>query len=134
VLGAPGKDDDAHPVSHLRKLLKAINRSAAKRNAYVHDAWVSPTNDAAATAQIRLSGEESHGEVEQINSADLMQLANQARIHADNLVKWIAGVDPSLPALLEKHRGQTALELALKRRDFPRETKLEVQKHQLRSS
>src|SRR6266478_8508221 len=45
VLGKADETDTDHPLHKLDRLLSAINRSAKKRNAYVHDVWMAPITD-----------------------------------------------------------------------------------------
>jgi hypothetical protein len=123
VLGTVPEGDVDHPLNKLETLLAAINRSAGKRNAYVHDAWVAPITDAEVTAQLRLSGDVSHGELGEKKPGDLSQLAQQARKYADQLAHWIQGIDDKLPALLDIHRKQQSLALALMRTGTPRKRK-----------
>jgi hypothetical protein len=119
VLGKADKEDPDHPLHTLDRLLSAINRSAAKRNAYIHDTWMAPVTDENATAQLRLSGE-GHGELQEVQSRDLLQLAQQARAHADSLARWVTAIDDKLSALIEIHRKQQSLALELIRSGTPR--------------
>jgi hypothetical protein len=118
VLGNADKEDVTDPVNALDRLLSAINRSAAKRNAYIHDTWLSLAGDSAITAQLRLSGQ-GHGEIKEIEPKDLQQLATQARSHADALARWARVMESKLNALLEIHRKQQSLALALIRSGTP---------------
>src|ERR1700722_10261487 len=66
-----------HDYNDLDTLLGKINKTARKRNAYIHDAWSLPITDDTSTAQIRFSGDDPSGELEQIDSKDLRQLGKQ---------------------------------------------------------
>ena len=107
---------DEEECTKLSNLLAKINKSARKRNGYVHDAWALPVTDDGAAAQMRLSGDAPSGTLEQIDLMDLCQLAGQIRQWADQLVRWVRAIDPALPAWHERLRRQPALALALKRR------------------
>jgi hypothetical protein len=120
VLGKADESDTDHPVNTLKRLLSAINRSASKRNAYVHDTWIAPHDHEDATAQLRLSGSDSRGQIEETKPRDLAQLANQARVHSDSLARWVTAIDDKLPGLLEIHRKQQSLALELIRTGTPR--------------
>jgi hypothetical protein len=119
VLGNADEDDTEHAINTLDRLLQAINRSAGKRNAYIHDVWQAPQTDSEATAQLRLSGE-GHGKLKQIEPRDLEQLARQARAHATALARWVTAIDDKLAALLEIYRKQKSLALELIRLGTPR--------------
>jgi hypothetical protein len=110
VIG-PGKEFD-----DLDALLGKINKTARRRNAYVHDPWSLPITDPTSAAQIRLSGDDPSGELEEIDWKDLRQIAKQTREWADQLVRWINRVESKLPALHKKLREQPSLALALKRK------------------
>jgi hypothetical protein len=101
---------------NLDALLGKINKTAKKRNAYVHDVWSLPTTDKESALQMRLSGDDPSGKLDEIDLKDLLQLAKQTREWSDRLVRWINAVDPKLPALHETLRAQRGLLLALKRR------------------
>jgi hypothetical protein len=128
VLGKADETDTEHPINTLDKLLRAINRSATKRNAYIHDTWIAPSAHVEATAQLRLSGAESHGELQETEPRDLVQLGKQARVHADALARWVTAIDDKLPALLEIHRKQQSLALELIRTNTPRKKNQEVRR------
>jgi hypothetical protein len=120
VLGKAEELDTEHPINTLKRLLSAINRSASKRNAYIHDTWIAPHNQVTATAQLRLSGSDSRGQLEETKPNDLVQLAKQARVHSDSLARWVTAIDDKLSALLEIHRQQQSLALELIRTNTPR--------------
>ena len=120
VLGGAEPEDLEHPLNKLDNLLRRINRSAGKRNAYVHDAWLAPVTDDKATAQLRLSGASSHGEIEEVKPKDMLQLAKKAEDYSDELARWIGAIEDKVRALLEIHRKQQFLALELTRTGTPR--------------
>ncbi len=103
-------------LTGLKELLAKIDKTAKKRNAYIHDPYANPTDHPSASAQIRLSGDDAAGQLEEIESKDLLQLASQVRTWSDALVQWINSVQQMLPPLHERLRAQQALALVLKRR------------------
>jgi hypothetical protein len=86
----------------LAKRLDRINRTAAKRNAYIHDPWAMVPSDLTSVCQMRLSGKNIHGEGERVRGRDLAQLSNQIIAHADAVHDLEDRIAPLLSASHEK--------------------------------
>ena len=79
-----------------------IHRVAARRNAYIHDPWAMVPGDLESVCQMRLSGDDVHGEGERVRGRDIWQLTNSILTHIDRLYELDQRIGPLLAASLEK--------------------------------
>jgi hypothetical protein len=74
-------------VTELEDLLKRINKSATKRNHYIHDLWC--TDRDLDACQFRWGNKAASVEASKIQVRDIEQLTNQLGLWADELDKFI---------------------------------------------
>jgi hypothetical protein len=86
----------------LERRIQKINRTAAKRNAYIHDPWAMTPGIFESTCQLRLSGAGLHGEGERVRGRDINQLTNQILVHVDAIHGIEDRISPILSTSLEK--------------------------------
>ena len=107
----------------LDKLLKRVNRTAKKRNAYIHDPWAMEPIKPETTCQMRLSGGELEGQGEHVAEKDLFQLTQQIAVWGERIQDFDQRIAPLVPASLEKLDHTRAVSLVFaktkRRRDRP---------------
>jgi hypothetical protein len=100
VLRGSQKREAAYTV--LAKLLRSINRTAGKRNAYIHDPWAMEPDRPETVCQMRLSGSDLHGLGHLVSQKDLSQLTDQIVVWTNQLRSLDDRVAPLLRASLGK--------------------------------
>ena len=86
----------------LVKLLRSVNRTASKRNAYIHDPWAMEPDSPETVCQMRLSGSNLHGLGQRVSQKDLSQLTDQIVIWTNQLRSLDDRIAPLLRASLGK--------------------------------
>jgi hypothetical protein len=86
----------------LVKLLRSINRTASKRNAYIHDPWAMEPDKPDTVCQMRLSGSDLHGTGQRVSQKDLSQLTGQIVVWTEQLRSFDVRISPLLRASLAK--------------------------------
>lgn len=86
----------------LDRLLGKIEKSAKKRNKYIHDPYASRSEFSDDVHQLRLGGTAIHGEAKEIEKKDIEQLADQMNRWTTKLHAYRKHILPLLPALHEK--------------------------------
>jgi len=86
----------------LDTLLEKIGNSGKKRNKYIHDPYAVRHADSSQVTQLRLGGDDIHGEAKEVTAKDLEQLTNQLNEWTAQLHAYYRRVIPLLPALHEK--------------------------------
>lgn len=100
VLQGSQKREAAYTV--LVKLLRSINRTASKRNAYIHDPWAMEPDRPETVCQMRLSGSDLHGLGQLVSQKDLLQLTDQIVVWTNQLRALDDRMAPLLRASLGK--------------------------------
>jgi hypothetical protein len=88
--------------SALEARFKRINRTAAKRNAYIHDPWAMVPSDLGSVCQMRLSGDDVHDEGERVRGRDIAALTDSIVVHTERLHDLDNRIAPLLSASLGK--------------------------------
>jgi hypothetical protein len=94
-------DGTSRDLKRLRRVLGQIGNVAGIRNAYIHDPWAGYDRDKTAY-QLRLSGQEVHGEYERIYRAKIARFTSTLQSKADQLWHLYLALEPKMPALLER--------------------------------
>lgn len=123
VLRGSQKREAAHKA--LQKRVARVNRTAGKRNAYVHDPWAMKPSDLASVCQLRLGGKDIHGEGERVRGRDLFQLTNQIVAHADAIHDLEDRIAPMLSASLETLERTRSVTLVFPKTKRPRRDRLQ---------
>jgi hypothetical protein len=118
VLRDSQKRQAAHAV--LVKLIRSINRTASKRNAYIHDPWAMEPDKPETVCQMRLSGDDLHGKGQRVSQKDLSQLTDQIVVWTDQLRSLDDRIAPLLRASLGRLDRTRSLTLALAKADSRR--------------
>jgi hypothetical protein len=109
VAGMVFRNEDGLTAEYtaLDKLLGKITKSSKKRNQYIHDPYAARDAVSAEVTQLRLGGDDIHGEAKEVTKKDLEQLTNQLNEWTRRLHAYYRRVLPLLPALhgkLDKSR------------------------------
>jgi hypothetical protein len=118
VLRDSQKREAAHVV--LVKLVRSINRTASKRNAYIHDPWGMEPDKPEAVCQMRLSGGDLYGLGQHVSQKDLSQLTDQIVVWTEQLRALDARITPLLRASFAKLDRTQSLALAFAKTDSRR--------------
>lgn len=106
-------------LDELDKILAAINKTAQKRNKYIHDPWGAWDKQINSVFQVQLGGRELLGRGQNVKKNDLAQLTAQLQKHGDALYELYDRVRPLLPPLQEKLAQLQGLDLVFARTDIP---------------
>jgi hypothetical protein len=100
VLRGSQKREAAHKALQAR--FKRINRTAAKRNAYIHDPWAMVPSDLESVCQMRLTGDDIHARGEPVRGRDIAALTDSIVVHTERLHDLENRIVPLLSASLGK--------------------------------
>jgi len=104
----------------LENILGRIGKGSGQRNKYVHDTWGVASTEKHEIFQIRMSGVDATGTMEEVTLPDMKATAAHFRKLADELNEFRARIAPSAPALLEKFRKLPGLGLEFAPKGHPR--------------
>jgi len=109
-------------LADLRALLTSINRSARKRNAYIHDPWAMEPDKPGTICQLRMGGSHINARGARVAEKDLRQLGIQFDEYAEQLHDFDERIAPLLPASLGTLDRTRSVSLEFAPTRFPRGT------------
>lgn len=109
----------------LDDLFGRIDKTAGKRNAYIHDPWAALNETTKEVAQLRFGGPGLVGKGRPIKKRDLTQLIARIEKHGAAVFDWHKRANPMLSALRKKLDNSLVLTLAFPKARSPRRNKTE---------